>query len=160
RQHAEEQANPRLHVQLTVVAVDVDVLTLDVLEDEIWLTTWGDARVDQMRDRRMGQPRENRALADEALLAGAADERGIQELHRVGTFDPAVAAPGQPHAAHSARANRRHERVGPNHLAGKRWMARMPRRRAVEESRAIEIPMFSQQHPEIGGDRRLTPRQV
>ena len=42
----------------------------------------------------------------------AADQRGVQQLDRGPALEAAVAALGQPDAAHAAVADRRHERVG------------------------------------------------
>ena len=73
RQHVEEQPHARLDVEAAVVAVAIDVLALDVLEHEIRLPAGGDAGVDQPRDVRVREAREDAAFAPEALLAVAAD---------------------------------------------------------------------------------------
>ena len=41
----------------------------------------------------MGEPREDRALAAEALFAAAADQRRVEQLDRGLPFEAAVAAP-------------------------------------------------------------------
>ena len=74
-------------------------LAVDVLEHEIRLAGRRDAGVDQMRDVRMAQPREDGAFAPEPLLAGAADQRDVQQLDRGASLEAAVAALGEPDAA-------------------------------------------------------------
>ena len=49
-------------------------VALDVLEDEKRLPASGDAGVEEPRDVRVGQPREERALAAEPLLADAIED--------------------------------------------------------------------------------------
>ena len=88
------------------VAVRVDVPALDELEHEVRLAGVRDAGVDQPGDVRMGEPREDGALAPEALFAAAADQRGVEQLDRDLAFEAAVAARRQPHAAHAAVADR------------------------------------------------------
>ena len=75
-----------------LVAVAVDVAAVDVLEHQVRLSGAGDAGVDQPRDVRMREPREDRAFALEALLAGAADQRRVQQLERGAALEAAVAA--------------------------------------------------------------------
>ena len=110
-QDAQKQTDPRRDVEATIVTVDVDVLAFDVLEDDIGLAGWRDAGVDQVGDRRMRQPREDRAFANEPFFSTAPNERGVEELDRRRALESPVAAAGQPHAAHAARADTRDERV-------------------------------------------------
>ena len=80
-------------------------LAVDVLEDEIRLARWRHTGIDEVRDVRMGQPGEECAFAPESLFAGAADQRDVQQLDRRASFEAAVAALGQPDAAHPALAD-------------------------------------------------------
>ena len=82
-----------------LVAVAVDGLPVDVLEDQIGLAGRRDAGVDEVRDARMAEAREDGAFAPEALFAGAADQRDVQQLDRRAALEPAVAAFGEPDAA-------------------------------------------------------------
>ena len=106
--------------RLTIVAVGVDVLAFDVLEDDIGLAGWRDAGVDQVGDRRMRQPREDRAFANEPFFSAAPNQRGVEELDRRGALESPVAAAGKPHAPHAARADTRDERVRTDDLTGER----------------------------------------
>ena len=108
----DEQADPAVDVEGEALAVAVDVLAFDVLEDQVGLAHRGHAGIDQVRDVRVGQLRQDAALAREPLFAGAADERDVQQLHRSAALVAAVAALGQPHRAHAAAAERRDQRVG------------------------------------------------
>ena len=77
--------NSRMRASMSsasLVAVPVDVPAVDVLEHQVGLPGRRDAGVDQPGDVRMREPGEDRAFALEALLAGAADQRGIQQLDR------------------------------------------------------------------------------
>ncbi len=62
-EHVEEEARrgPR-RPERSAVAVRVDRLALDVLEDEVRLARAGDAGVEQAGDVRVGEPREDVAL--------------------------------------------------------------------------------------------------
>ena len=90
---------------VVLVAVAVDGLTVDVLEDEIRLARRRHARIDEARDVRVRDPGEDVAFAPEPLLAGAAHQRDVQQLDRRAPLEAAVAALGQPDAAHPALAD-------------------------------------------------------
>ena len=138
RQHVEEQANALLDAQARFVAVGVEVPALDELEHQVGLARVGHAGVDQPGDVRMGEPREDGAFAPEALFTAAADQRGVQQLDRDLALEAAVAARGQPHAAHAAVADRRFQRVGADRDAGQRRFDRLdlraPRRETPRRS--------------------------
>src|SRR6266851_9557014 len=82
RQHIDKQPEARVDVQHALIAIHIDVLSLDVFENQIWLTVGKYAGVDQVRDVRVRQPGEEAAFSLESLLAGATDERHAQEFHR------------------------------------------------------------------------------
>ena len=159
RQDAQKQTDARGDVELTIVAVGVDVLAFDVLEDDIGLAGWRDAGVDQVGDRRMRQPREDRAFANEPFFSAAPNQRGVEELDRRRALESPVAAAGKPHAPHAARADTRDERVRTDDLTGERRGACSLRHRAGEESRAIEILVLGEQDPQVRGNRRFALRE-
>ncbi len=102
----------------------------------------------------MRQAREDRAFAPEAIFARAADQRGVQQLHRRVPFEASVAAAREPHRAHPAVTDRRDQRVGANLLPGQR-RARGPfgRLREVrEEPVALDRLVPGEQAFEVGGD--------
>ena len=76
------------------VAVAIDALAVDVLEHEVGLAERRDAGIEEVRDVRMAQPRQDAAFAPEALLAVAADQAGVQQLDRGHALEAAVAALG------------------------------------------------------------------
>jgi hypothetical protein len=116
RQHAEKQTDPGRHVQVTVVAVQIDVLALHVLQNEVRLAARRDAGVDQMRNRRVGEPREDRPLADEAFFTASPDQRGIEHLDCGAPLEPSIAPVGEPDGAHAAGPDARVDRVGADRL--------------------------------------------
>ena len=80
--HVEKQLDAGVQIEAVVVAVLIDVHALHVLEDQIRLTAGRHAGVDQTRDRRMREPRDDRAFTPEALFALASEQPRVQELHR------------------------------------------------------------------------------
>ena len=105
REDFEKQAKAGVDIQPVLVAVAIDPLAFDVLEDEIRLSRRRHARVDEVGDVRMAEAGEDVAFAPESLLARPAHERHVQQLDRGSSFEAAVAALGQPHAAHAALAD-------------------------------------------------------
>ena len=110
-QHVEEQAETGLDSQRVFAAVAVDAQAVHVLEDEIRLARRRHARIDEVRDVRVGEAGENVAFAPEPLFAGAPEQREVQQLDRRAPFEAAVAALGQPHAAHPALTDSRDQAV-------------------------------------------------
>ncbi len=106
RQDVEKHANTIAHTQPLAVAVRIDRLAGDVFQHEIRLADRRHAGIDDPGDLGVRQAAEDASFAREPRFAGAADERGVQQLDG----DPAVVAPvgalGQPHAAHAAVADR------------------------------------------------------
>jgi len=66
----------------------------------------------------MPSPGEQAALAPEALLPSAAQQRDIEKFDGGFTLESAVAAPGKPHAAHAAVTDNRLERIGTQSHSG------------------------------------------
>ncbi len=75
----------------------------------------------------MAQAREDGAFAREALLAGAAEQRDVEQLDRGASLKAAVAALGEPDAARAALPDRRDQPVGAEDLAGQRLHRHCPR---------------------------------
>ena len=82
-----------------------------MLQHEERLAARRDAGIDEMRDVRMREPREDAAFAPEARFTRAADERRVQELHGGAALEAAVAAFREPDRAHAALADERDEPV-------------------------------------------------
>ncbi len=131
----EEQAQPGLDRERVLVRVAIDGQAVDQLDDQVGLAGRRDAGIHQMGDARVLQPREDRAFAAEPLLAGAADQREIQQLDGGTALEAPIAPLGEPDAARSAFAEWLEEAVGANDLARerrRRCQARVERD-AVEE---------------------------
>ncbi len=107
---------------------------------------------------RVRQPRQDRALAAEALLAGAADEAQVQQLDGGAALEAAVAAPGQPHRPHPALSDLRLERVGPERLAGQRRRRQV--RTELEKCFAVEFGTMGEQRLQLGRQDRLLAAQL
>ena len=109
------RADARLDAERVLVAVAIDRLAVDVLEDEVGLAARRDAGVDQPRDVRVGQPREQAALALESLLAARrarAHQRQVEQLDRGAALEAPVRALGQPDGPHAALPDRRDQPIG------------------------------------------------
>ena len=81
-EHVEEEAEARLDPERVLVAVAVDGLAVDVLEDEVRLAAGETPASMRCAMCGMRQAGEDGALALEALFAGAADQRDVQQLDR------------------------------------------------------------------------------
>ena len=92
RLDVEKQADARLDGEPLLVAEAIDVAAGDVFEHQVGLSRARDAGVDEPGDVRMREAREDGAFALEALLAAAADQRGVQQLQRRLTLEAAVAS--------------------------------------------------------------------
>ena len=71
-EHVEKQPDSRFDVEPVLVAIAVDVIALNVLENEIRLSGVRHSGIDQFGDIGMCQTAEDDALALESLLAGSA----------------------------------------------------------------------------------------
>ncbi len=105
RTHLEEQRDTRAQRQLLLVAPAVDALAVDVLHRQERHAGCIGAGIDQMRDVRMLQRREDASLGDEMFQFAAFRQAGAaQHLQRDALADAGVVALGQPHLAHAAFA--------------------------------------------------------
>ena len=148
-----------LDVEPPIVAIPVDVLSVDVLEHEVGLSPLGHAGIEEARDVGMHEPGEDRALPPEALPAGAADEARVEKLDRDPSFEAAVAALRQPDASHAALADGLDQRVRADRLAGERGASRRRRGRVFEEFLAGDVVVQRQQPVETLGELRIVRSQ-
>ena len=119
----DEQAHTLSHRQAEPVAVAVDALTVHVLQHQVALARFGDARVEQARDVRVVQPAQQLAFAGEACLrAGIADGQPHQ-LDGGQAVVQAIGAPRQPDLAHAAAADQAVDLPGAQPTAGQRRVA-------------------------------------
>ena len=91
-------------------------------------------RVGQTSDVRMLESSQDAPLPPESLLPRAPDQARVEELDGRLPLEAAVAAPGQPHAAHAPLADRRDEHVGADPLPGERCRRRHPQNRAFKKT--------------------------
>ena len=115
-----EQVEPRFQRKAMRAAVIGDRLAFDVFEREIRLMVVAHARVEQARDVRMRQAREDLAFAGEAQAQVRIDQARAQQLQRDAALIQAVGARGQPHLAHAAFAEHAFEAIRADFHAGPR----------------------------------------
>ena len=149
RLDVQEEADACLDAEPLVVAVAIDVLAVDVLEHEVGLTGPRDAGVDQPRDVGVRQLGEDRAFAAEPGLPFPPEQRRVQQLDRGAALEAAVAALGEPDAAHPALVDRRDERVAAEGDPGQRHVDR--RHAAVEEALVVQLTVLEEQRLDVGG---------
>ena len=137
-EHVEKHTQPLLDAEAPRVAVSVDGLPVDVLEDEVGLAERRDSSVDEVGDVRVSEAGQEGALPHEALPARPPDEVGVEELDRGRPLEAAVAAAGEPHAAHAASPDERDERVGTDRLPFERRHRRQHRGGVFEEALVLD----------------------
>src|SRR5690606_463900 len=86
----------------TLIAVTVDGLALDILEDEVRLAVVRHAAIEQARDVRMAQRGEDLPLGPEAPSIPLRGQAGPQQLAGSALLRLAVRALGEHHATHAA----------------------------------------------------------
>ena len=100
-QHVEKQPDTRFDIEPVLIAVIVDVVALDVLENEIGLSDRRYACVEQLGDVRMGQTAEDHALPLESVLAAPPNERDFEKLNRYFSRESRVVSFREPDAPHA-----------------------------------------------------------
>ena len=108
--HFENERNPFADAELSVVAILIDRLAIDVLEHEIRLAVGRDARIDEVRDIGMSDAGEDVGLATESRVRAAETNR--QQLDGRESFELTIATLGEPDDPHPAMADRRNQPVG------------------------------------------------
>ncbi len=126
-----EQAEPLANAEQALVAAVEQLRARDVLHREIGLAGFAEARVVQPRDVGMCERRENVALAHEALDLHA--RPGQRQLERDFALQLAVAAFGEPHAAHAAEADFADQPIRADDAAGAPAVSGFPLRAARHE---------------------------
>ena len=138
-QHVVEQRETLAHAEALLLAMEVDGFALHQLEHEIGLPAGRHAGVEQARDVRVRQARQDLAFALEALGRGAPEQRQVQQFHRDFAAVAPVVAPRPPHGAAPALPERRVQRVGAQALAdqgGRLGGERLPAEEAFDARRA------------------------
>ncbi len=136
-QDVQHQRQPLRGGQREALAVLVDGLAVDVLQHQVRLGAVGhDAGIEQARDVRVRQARQDAALALEARRVAVAEQARAQELDRHLALVAAVVAARQPHGAHAAVADLAHQRVGADGLS--RQAGGLGQRRRGHELAALD----------------------
>src|SRR6476619_305310 len=95
-EHVEKETDARLNLKTLPLAIAIDRFTVHVLENEVGLARCRDARIDEASDMRMRHLRKKSAFTTETLLAGAPDQRDVQQLDGDASFAPPITALRQP----------------------------------------------------------------
>src|SRR5438309_2236404 len=115
-QHVEKQSDTRFDPEPVLIAVTVNVVALDVLENEIRLPSGRYPRIDQLGNVRMRQTAEYDSFALESFFAASPDESDFEKLHSYFSRKSRVVSFREPDAAHATLADLRYERVGAHRL--------------------------------------------
>ena len=150
--HIGQQAQAGLQAGPAVIAPAVDGLAFDQLQRQVGLAVFGDTRVQQARDVRVVQARQQPAFAGEAFDAAAAVQLPVQlpvqKLDGALGVEPSVAAPRAPHAGRAPFAQRRLDGPRPEALAqggGRLRGGRRPGQEVVGASRFVAFEQALQQ---------------
>ncbi len=99
-----EQRDAFFDAQLALRGVAQQRFAVDIFHREIRTSIVGDAAVEQARDVRMFETRENLALAQEARLHRVGIHAALDDFQRGALFELSVGAFGEQHDAHAAAA--------------------------------------------------------
>ena len=116
-QDVEKEPQPLFRCQPIRVTPAVDPLTFDVLDDEVWLSVFRDAGIEEPCDVRMVQPSQQAPLTPEAGASDRIEERQVEQLDGSRALEAAVAPPGEPDGAHPTLPQRTLEGPGTQSLA-------------------------------------------
>ena len=117
-QHLKNELDALAHAEAAPVRPAVDVFAMHELQHHVGLVQVGDSRVEQLRDARPAQAREDRPFASEALLCGGVEEAVAQQLDGRFALEPAIVSTGSPHTAHAAFADQVDQGPGAESVAG------------------------------------------
>ncbi len=152
----QEQLHARGHARPARAAPVGDRFAFHVFQREVGLVVAADAGVEQARDVRVLQPREDLALAGEAQAQVGIGQARAQQLQRDPPLVQAVRAPRQPDLAHAAFAEHAFEFVRADGGAGVHARVRGDQRFGEE----VLAPGFErQQFLEVVGQLRIVLAQ-
>lgn len=106
-QHLSKKHEALIDAKVVVIAVLGDGRAFDVLEGEIGLPVFGKAGVEQLRDVRVIQTREDLALAGHALAHRSSHQHRMDELQRDPSREEPIDPLGEPNRAHASLAKLR-----------------------------------------------------
>ena len=162
-----EQREAPFDVEAALVAVAGDGLPGDEVEHQVRLPGRRHAGVDEARDVRVRQSRQDGAFALEPLAAGVAQHRPVQQLDGDEAADALVGAPRPPHAAAAALAEERLDHVAADHGAlerrrlGGRQLGDDAQRRLVEEMPLVgRVPLLQEADQAVGEGGVFQPQRL
>src|SRR5579872_5627911 len=99
----------------------------------------------------MSESTEDAAFALEPFFSRTTGQRETHELDRSSPLEPAVTAPGEPHAPHSALANLRDQRVWAKGLARKSCGVRQRESSILQKTFLRQHPVFVEECSQLRG---------
>ena len=157
-EHVEEQPHALRKLERAIFAVAIDRHAGDVFEHKVRPpAAAAHAGIEQPRDVRVREPRQDAAFAREPLDAAARHQPGVEELDRDVAFEAAVGAPCEPDAAHAALAELALYRVGADGLADQARLRQVigfaQQRRPLEEGLGVHLGEPVDQRGHLVGER-------
>ena len=160
QQHVEKQPDTRLDTKPVLVAVAVDVVALNVLEDEVRLSCARYPGLDQFGDIRMGQAPENVAFALESLLFCPADQGDFEKFHRYFSLKSRVVSFRQPDAAHAPLPDLCDQSVSAQCLTGQARFGRQSNGSLLEKALPVQGAVMTEQVFHVIRQRRILSAQA
>ena len=161
-EHVEHQPDARLDAQAVRGAVVIDACPLHVFQDEVRAARRGDPGVDQPRDVRMRETRQQSPFTPKPVERRGGGRIAVEELERELSLEPAVAALREPHLAHSAAADERDDGVGA-HLGADLFLIGRRDQAGLQKSLGLQSAPVRHHGAQRPGDRGLLilePREV
>ena len=166
RNCVDEQPHARFDAERVRSTVVIDALAVDVLQHQELVAVVGRASVEQARDVRMAEPREQAAFVTEAICDSRSGDEPVEELDGAAAFEPPVAARGEPNLAHAAAADQPIERVRADLLARERQgdgacvSSAISLRRILQEAGCIQRIALGEQIAQRCRDQRLRRGEI
>src|SRR5262249_46530011 len=110
-EYIEKELDARFNIQLASVAVLIDLLSIHIFENQIWLSVGGDAGIDQLSDIRMRKLTKNLTFLAKPLLNCAGSQSEFKELDGDAPFETSVTSLRKPNNTHSPLPDRRNKLV-------------------------------------------------
>lgn len=101
-QHIQEKKHSHFDIESSLIAVNINVLSLDIFKHEIRLAGGCYASIEQFCDVRVGQMTKDAPFPSESVLSTPAHESDVQKLHRYPAFKPPISPLGEPDISHAA----------------------------------------------------------